>query len=674
MSLIPKARAALCALAALALWPAALAAQENPLVPEPDENEVEELQEDVVPEEEDADRAEAPQSPQGVPALTKADVDTWLDGFMPYAIETADIAGAVVTVVQGGEILTSRGFGYSNLADRTPVDGYETMFRPGSISKLFTWIAVMQQVEAGEIDLDENINTYLDFEIPEAFGEPITMRNLMTHTPGFEEKFKNLIIGDPEMALPLEEFLRTTPPPARIFPPGVTPAYSNYGTALAGYIVQRVSDEPFEAYVETNIFEPLGMERATFVQPLPEEFEPYMSEGYRSASDGEAQYYELVPMSPAGALAASSEAMGRFMIGLLDRDPAVMEPETWRQTYETIYQLSPPLNAMALGFWELDKGGLRARGHGGDTGFFHSDLNLFIDKNVGIYVSVNSSGEGAGPLRFAVTANFAQRYFPEASIPVGPRLDTAKEHGSLVVGEYESSRTVASNFAAVLRFLGQETISMNEDGDLVFSLFGSPTIWREVEPYVWRHVGGYERLTAVLTEDGQLDYVTFEPVSPILHLLPAPWYRASSLVTPAVAVALGVLLATLIFWPVRAIVRWRYKNAFLLKGREAMAYRLVRIGIALVFVFVAAWIFAFQTLFADLSGLGSAFGVQLRLTQVTQLFLYLAMGLALWNVYLVWRGSQSWFAKFWSIVLPIAILIVIGFAATNGLLSWKGSF
>ncbi|MBB5518933.1 serine hydrolase domain-containing protein [Amphiplicatus metriothermophilus] len=666
MSLTTIARSIFAAAALLSL-PISAAAQENPLAPDPLEEEEVETEESEQPED-----AAAPA--EGVAALTKADVDAWLDGFMPYALEEADIVGAVVTVVKDGEILTSRGFGYSDLENRTPVDGYGTIFRPGSISKLFTWIAVMQLVEQGKIDLDEDVNTYLDFEIPDAFGAPITMRNLMTHTPGFQEKFRNLIIGDPEMALPLEEFLKSSPPPSRIFPPGVTPAYSNYGTALAGYIVQRLSGEPFEEYVERHIFDPLGMERATFRQPLPEQFEPYMSKGYRSASDGEAQYYEIVPMSPAGSMAASGEAMGRFMIGMLERDPAIMKPETWRQMYETIYQLSPPLNAMALGVWELDKGDLRLRGHGGDTSFFHSDLNVALDKNVGIYVSVNSSGEGAGPLRFAVTTRFAQRYFPEATVPVGPRLDTAKEHGALVVGEYESSRTVVTNFAAILRFLGQQKITMNEEGDLVFELFGKPSVWREVEPFVWRHVDGYERLVAVRKESGELDYVTFEPISPIIHLLPAPWYRASSLVTPVLAVALGALALTLVFWPVRALVRWRYKQPFALRGKEAMAYRLARVGAALVFVFIGAWVLTFQSLFSDLSGLGADFDTQLYLTMATQILLYVAMAISLWNVFIVWRGRQSWFAKLWSLVLALAVLVVLLFSALNGLLSWETSF
>jgi CubicO group peptidase (beta-lactamase class C family) len=610
----------------------------------------------------------------GVRPLTKPDVDAWLDGFMPYAIDDASIVGAVVTVVKDGEILTSRGFGYSDLENRTPVDGYGTMFRPGSISKLFTWIAVMQLVEQGMIDLDEDISIYLDFEIPEAFGAPITMRHLMTHTPGFQERFRNLIIGDEEFFISLEEFLKSSPPPSRIFPPGETPGYSNYGTAVAGYVVQRLSGEPFEEYVEKHIFEPLGMERATFRQPLPDEFEPFMSNGYMNASDGEPQYYELVPMGPAGSLAASGEAMGRFMIGLLDQNPALMKPETWRQMYETIYQLSPPLNAMALGFWELDKGNLPIRGHGGDTIFFHSDLNVIPSKNAGIYVSVNSAGQGAGPLRFALTAGFAERYFPEASVPVGPRLETAKEHGALVAGVYESSRTVVTNFGAILRVLGQQKITINEDGDLVFSLFGKDSRWREVEPFVWRHDKGYERLTAVMTEDGQLDYVTFEPVSPIMHLLPAPWYRSSSLLLPLLGVAVGVLALTLLLWPVRAFARWRYKTAFPLSGRDATAYRISRIGALLAMVFIGAWVAVFQTMSSNLTGLSDAFVTQLRITQFTQVFLYAAIAISIWNLAIVWSGRQSWFAKLWSLMLPISLAIVVWFAAVSSLFSWETNF
>src|SRR6478609_5391678 len=122
-----------------------------------------------------------PQSQAGsaVP-LTKADVDVWLDGYLPYALRTADIPGAVVTVVKDGQLLTARGFGYADREKRTPVDPDRTLFRPGSVSKLITWTAVMQLVEQGKLDLDADVNTYLptDIQVPPRDGKPITLRNI----------------------------------------------------------------------------------------------------------------------------------------------------------------------------------------------------------------------------------------------------------------------------------------------------------------------------------------------------------------------------------------------------------------------------------------------------------------------------------------------------------------
>ena len=89
----------------------------------------------------------------------------------------------------------------------------------------------MQLVQQGKLNLDQDVNTYLDFTIPPAFGKPITLRNIMTHTPGFEETIKELLVADAAAMRPLNEYLREHIP-ARIFPPGVTPAYSNYATAF----------------------------------------------------------------------------------------------------------------------------------------------------------------------------------------------------------------------------------------------------------------------------------------------------------------------------------------------------------------------------------------------------------------------------------------------------------
>ena len=150
-------------------------------------------------------------------------------------LHTGDIAGAVVAVVKDGQIVTERGYGYSDVENAKPVDPKLTLFRPGSVSKLFTWTAVMQLVEQGKIDLDADINKYLDFQIPPRDGKPITMRNLMQHTAGFEEQVKDIISEDPN-GPGFEELVKRWTP-TRVFDAGTTPAYSNYGASLAGYIV-----------------------------------------------------------------------------------------------------------------------------------------------------------------------------------------------------------------------------------------------------------------------------------------------------------------------------------------------------------------------------------------------------------------------------------------------------
>src|ERR1700721_1835825 len=211
---------------------------------------------------------EASSTPAAAHALERTDLEPWLDGLMPYAIERGDVAGAVVAVVKNGEVIFAKGYGFADVKKQKPVDAERTMFRPGSISKLFTWTAVMQLVEQGKLDLDHDVNEYLDFKIPPRSDGPITLRNIMTHTPGFEEQIKSLIVSDPKQLVPLKVYAEQKTP-VRIFKAGSTPAYSNYATALAGYIVERISGQPFDDYLDAHLFKPLEMSHATFRQPLP---------------------------------------------------------------------------------------------------------------------------------------------------------------------------------------------------------------------------------------------------------------------------------------------------------------------------------------------------------------------------------------------------------------------
>src|SRR6476661_268941 len=203
----------------------------------------------------------------------------FLDGVMVANLRDKHVAGATVSVVKDGALLFAKGYGYSDVAKRAPVDADRTLFRIGSTSKLFTWTAVMQLVEQGKLDLDADVNKYIDFKIPATFPQPITLRHIMTHTPGFEEDGRDLITDDTTKMIPLGRWLATHIP-GRVRPPGTFASYSNYATALAGYVVQRASGIPWDDYIEQRVLTPLGMTQTTTRQPLPARFRTDMSEGY----------------------------------------------------------------------------------------------------------------------------------------------------------------------------------------------------------------------------------------------------------------------------------------------------------------------------------------------------------------------------------------------------------
>src|SRR5258708_826334 len=338
--------------------------------------------------------ATAPAAPAASAAampLTAEDLNAWLDGYMPYALHTGDIAGAVVAVVKDGQIVTERGFGYSDVAKQAPVDPKLTLFRPGSVSKLFTWTAVMQQVEQGKIDLDGDVNQYIDFKIPARDGKPVTVRELMQHVAGFEEQAKG-IMGDDPKALGFEALLKQWVP-ERVFAPGSTPAYSNYGASLAGYIEQRASGESFDDYIDKHIFAPLDMQHSTFRQPLPANLEPLMSKGYQLASEP-AKLFEFVGPAPAGSLASSGEDMAHFMIAHLQNGEyhgnRILKAETAEMMHNSPLTILPPLNRMSLAFVETNINGRRGIAHLGATQNFHTSLHLFLKENAGFYVSFNT--------------------------------------------------------------------------------------------------------------------------------------------------------------------------------------------------------------------------------------------------------------------------------------------
>src|SRR5712664_646470 len=399
-------------------------------------------------------------------ALAREDLEAFLDGIIPLQLERSDIAGATILVMKGGKDLLRKGYGFSDVSKKKPVDPETTMFRLASISKLFTWISVMQLAEQGKLDIDADVNKYLDFQIAPAFGKPITLRNLMTHTGGFEEEIRDILLTNPKWVTPLRDFLIENQP-RRIFPPGEVPAYSNYGVGLAGYVVQRVSGEPFEQYVAEHIFQPLGMKHSSFKQPLAEDLSAFPSDGYRDNTEKPAVGFEIFNPAPAGGVSSTASDMGRFAQALLNGGEwdghRIIKAETLNAMWTKQFGTSDALPAMCMGFYQTWRNGLDFIGHDGDLIAFHSIFLLEPKEKLVIFISYNSAGS-ANRTRAEILTAFADRYYPYSQKPEFQKLPL--DELTAIAGTYQATRRSESTKLSLGNLIGQGEATLDKDGVL----------------------------------------------------------------------------------------------------------------------------------------------------------------------------------------------------------------
>ncbi len=480
--------------------------------------------------------------------LEKADLEAFFDGLVPIQMERSDVAGATILVMKDGQEILKKGYGYSDVTKKTPVDPDTTMFRLASISKLFTWVSVMQLSEQGKLDIDTDVNNYLDFKIAPAFGKPITLRNLMTHTGGFEEVVHDILFVDPKKASPLRDFLINNQP-RRMYPPGEIPAYSNYGVGLAGYIVQRISLEPFEQYVSEHIFQPLGMKHSSFNQPMTAELAPNVSDGYRITTEKPAIGFEIFQPAPAGGVSSTAGDMKRFALALLNGGELdgqrILKTETrdamWTRQFDTNDALPP----MCMGFYQTWRNDLRFIGHDGDLIAFHSMFLMEPTQKLVVFVSYNSAGS-SGRNRAELLDGFADRYFPAyTSMPFQSfPLDQLKD----IAGNYQSTRRADSTKLAISNPAGQGVASVDKDGvlsvDVYKDLRGHTRKWKPVGKDLWQIEGEQGRLFAIRDSSGKITRLAVS--FPGVQFQRVPWYEHKTFVGICVGISVIILLAVVI--------------------------------------------------------------------------------------------------------------------------------
>lgn len=502
-----------------------------------------------------------------------SDIETFMDEFLLKKMDEENIPNMVVTVVADGEIIFDKGYGLANIQELVKVYPEKTMFRIGSVSKFFTWTAVMQLVEQGKLDLNTDINQYLDFEIPARLAvgpnknepKPITLLDLMTHTPGFEDYSNSIFRLSAEELPPLNQYVREYRP-ERVYPAGEVLAYSNYGTALAGYIVEQVSGMPYEEYVEENIFNPLEMNDSTFRQPLPKEFSANLTQAYRYIDEEFKEgRFEYVP-GPAGGMSSTAIDMAKFMQVYLEGGSfnvkRILEKATVKHMFEQQFTHHVYLDGMALGFMEKTMNGKKILHHGGSTALFDTGLYLLPQENIGLFISYSGNNFLT---HTELLQAFMDHYFPsDKSITVTPmRGEELRQYA----GEYRQNRKSFTNEERIISLImGIIHVQLDDDGYLVVTHNGETNRFVEIEPGIFKNVseghsidayGEFKTIVFQADPHGQIMLTTDGPMT----YSKAPWFASRGFTFLSLILVILLFVGSLLYWGIKALIRRNRKTS-----------------------------------------------------------------------------------------------------------------
>jgi len=500
---------------------------------------------------------------------------------------------------------------------------------------------VLQLVEQGKLDLNADVNTYLgDVTIPATYPAPITLAHLLTHTAGFEDRQLGITVSSAGGLAPLGTYLADAMP-ARVFPPGTVTAYSNYGTTLAGYIVERVSGEPFAQYAQQHILQPLAMRHSTFAQQLPPDLAAQLAVSYdRYDNTYHAMPFEYFQIAPAGGLSATATDIAQFMIAQLQDgrlgDARILQATTAQEMHRQHFTNDPHVNGMTYGFVEMTLNGQRLLMHSGTTNdeLFRSLLVLLPAHDLGLFVSY--TGASGGAAKWELLQALLDHYYP-AAVPAtpAPPADFAQRAGQLA-GSYQSTRVAATTIEKIQAlFAPAIAVSATTDGYLTIAgLSQETTRWVEVAPLLFHQVGGQETVAFRADEQGRITYL-FQGNLPINGYSKLAWYETLPFHYGLLGGCVVLFLSALVVWPIGWLVA-RRKGAP--RPRLAGLARWLAWGISGLYVL---FLILFVVSISDLSQFPTP------LTKVALGLVLLAAGL---TVGAVACTALAWQRRYWSLI------------------------
>lgn len=597
-----------------------------------------------------------------------ADLQAFFDRVIPEQLASLHIAGAVVSVVAGDDLVFAKGYGYADVKNQIEIQPDTTLFRIGSITKLFTWTAVMQLVEQGKLDLDTNVNSYLDFQIPDTYLQPITLRHLMTHTAGFEDRAAGVLAATPEGMIPNGQWVASHIP-ARVRAPGEFSSYSNYGVALAGYIVERVSSIPFADYIEARILTPLGMNHTTSRQPLPVGLAANMSKGYSNAGDKFLeQDFEYIIPAPMGGAASTATDMARFMVAYLQNgrsgDARILQETTVEQMLTRQFGQDPRLNGWDYGFYEMSRKELRVTGHEGDTSLFHSLLAIIPEKNLGIFIAYNS--QNAMNVQNLLLNDFLDEFFPAAA-PNAVKQTLSPAELARFAGSYrQNSQYAYTTVEKALTLFNPIIVQPTNGGALQLSSLSLGSYrFIPVEPLLFAQEDDADNVLLFRADaNGNITHA-FAKNYPGAVFEKLPWYADFSLHYGILSICFLLFLSTLFIAPARWLIR-RIRKQMIPLPRLALIGRWV-----LIMLSIAGILFPVGFTFA-IGGIVYSKMDFLNIVLTLPIFFIVLTLTAIFFNYLAWR------AKYWYVaerihytLVTLAAMSYVWFLFYWNLIGWK---
>jgi CubicO group peptidase (beta-lactamase class C family) len=578
-----------------------------------------------------------------------------IEGLFSGLVDSGEIPGAVVLVVRNGEVAYKAGFGFADIDKRAPIDPAKTHFRVGSISKLFTATAVMQLVEAGKLDLNSDVNTYLTtFKLPATFPEPVTLSHVLTHTAGFDDRYLGIGVALDQKTDPLRHYL-SLHMPARVLPPGRFFAYSNHGFALAGLVVEEVSGEGFNDYIRKHIFAPLKMTQSSFgvPDPVPADFAvPYEREAH-SFSKIE---LDRLQIGPAGDLITTAPDLAKFMIAHLRRGGGLLTGESADFMQTQHFAQAPGLDGWAFGFAEGERNNVRWIGHGGAWPGFCADMVLVPERQSGYFVAYNTDCHFSASAPIRKTMFDAMWRGEEAK--AGPAdAEDAMKRAAALAGTYIAARRARNDFTIINAAASEASVVDKGDGTIEINLpdVGRPLLFTPRADGLWQNPDFGMRAAAITNASGAvtnlaLNAAVFDKVTFFDSW--TPW-----------AIAVYVAMAiTVLAW-------WGWTNGFLSRRLfaepEAMIGFVPRLAGYLGVTLTLILLISLSVLMAAKSAVEILHGPDLFL----RVLLYVpvaiavcAVPMAVWSVIGFGDSPRARFAQVSYAVTTLAILVVLLFA------------